>query len=154
LHVKDAFHRWIVEAEPCIDTAGAGTKAALHYRFDSVPPGGSVVLPMRLSDRGPARPPLSEVDAVVRARRAEADEFFDAIQPHGASADERRIQRQALAGLLWSKQSYIFDVNLWLEGDNPRCPPPPSRRGLRNPHWRHLNSLRVMSVPDKWEYPW
>jgi hypothetical protein len=153
-HVKDAFHRQIIDGEPCVNPAGVGTKAALHYRFDAVPPGGSVVVRLRLSDRTASRQPLSEVDAVVAMRRAEADEFYGAIHPRAASADERSIQRQALAGLLWNKQSYLFDVDVWLDGDDPRFPPPASRRNLRNPHWRHLNSLRIMSVPDKWEYPW
>ena len=90
----------------------------------------------------------------MAARRAEADEFYSAIHPRGASDDERRIQRQALAGVLWTKQSYLFDVNVWLDGDDPNHPPPPSRHTIRNQHWRHLNSLRIMSVPDKWEYPW
>ncbi|MGO9464600.1 MAG: MGH1-like glycoside hydrolase domain-containing protein [Isosphaeraceae bacterium] len=153
-YVKDAFHRFVVNGEPCINPAGQGTKAAIHYRFDAIAPGGSAVVRLRLSDRGPYRPPLSEVDAIVAQRKAEADEFFAAIHPRGASADECKIQRQALAGLLWSKQSYIFDVNRWLDGDNPQSPPPAARRTVRNHHWRHLNSLRVMSVPDKWEYPW
>src|SRR5205823_377191 len=113
-HVKDAFHRWIVQGEPCVNPAGVGTKAALHYRFEAIPPGGSVVLRLRLSDRGSDQPPLDEVDTIVGMRRAEADEFYATIHPRGAGADERRIQRQALAGLLWSKQSYIFDVNAWL----------------------------------------
>jgi hypothetical protein len=153
-HVKDAFHRHVIHDEPCVNPAGIGTKAALVYRCDAVPPGGSVVLRLRLSDRGAERAPLSGVDASFAARKAEADEFFAAIHPRGASDDERRIQRQALAGLLWCKQSYLFDVNVWLDGDNPRNPPPQSRRTVRNQHWRHVVSQRVMSVPDKWEYPW
>jgi hypothetical protein len=153
-YVKDAFHRYIVNREQCISPEAMGTKAAIHYRFDAIPPGGSAVVRLRLSDRGPARPLLSEVDAIVEMRRREADEFYETIHPRQASADERRIQRQALAGLLWSKQSYLFDVNIWLVGDDPRRPPPASRHNIRNQHWRHLNSLRVMSVPDKWEYPW
>ena len=76
------------------------------------------------------------------------------MQRPGASVDEKRVQRQALAGLLWTKQSYIFDVNVWLNGDFPALPPPPNRSQIRNNHWRHLNSMRVMTLPDKWEYPW
>ena len=94
------------------------------------------------------------MDAVLKKRRAEADEFYDAIHPPKASADEKLVQRQALAGLLWTKQSYLFDVNQWLEGDSPTWPPPDSRWDIRNQHWPHLNSLRVMTMPDKWEYPW
>ncbi len=153
-HVKDAFHRHLVDGEPCLNPAGVGTKAAVHCRFDAVPPGGSVVVRLRLSDRGSEQSPLSQVDAIVAARRAEADEFYATVHPRGASVDERLVQRQALAGLLWTKQIYPFDVNVWLEGDNPQDPPPASRWNVRNQHWRHLSSLRVMSVPDKWEYPW
>jgi hypothetical protein len=87
-------------------------------------------------------------------RRAECDEFYEAIRPPKASADEAAIQRQALAGMLWTKQIYLFDVNAWMEGDNSQSPPPPSRHHIRNVHWRHLNSMRVLSMPDKWEYPW
>jgi hypothetical protein len=94
------------------------------------------------------------VDRLVAQRRAEADEFYAQIQPEAASPDERLVQRQAFAGLLWSKQIYLFDVNQWLDGDDPRWPPPESRNGARNVHWRHLNSMRVLSMPDKWEYPW
>ena len=89
----------------------------------------------------------------LRLRR-EADEFYAAIQPAKASDEEKLVQRQAFAGLLWTKQSYIFDVQEWLEGDCKLWKPPESRRFIRNGHWRHLNSHRVMSMPDKWEYPW
>ena len=153
-YVKDAFHRFIIHGEPCVNLSGVGTKAALHYRFDGVAPGGSAVLRLRLSERQGERPLLSQVDEIIARRKAEADEFYGSIHPREASADERRIQRQALAGLLWSKQSYFLDVNVWLDGDDPSSPPPATRASVRNQHWRHLNSLRVMSVPDKWEYPW
>jgi hypothetical protein len=152
--VKDAFHRLIIDREQCTNPSGQGTKAAIHYHFGAIAAGASKVVRLCLSNRGPNRPPLSEVDAIIQKRKAEADAFFAAIHPGGASADERAIQRQALAGLLWSKQNYIFDVNRWLDGDNPHASMPAARRNVRNQHWRHLNSLRVMSVPDKWEYPW
>jgi len=153
-YVKDAFHRWLIHGEECVNPAQSGTKAAIHYHFAAVPAGGSVTLRFRLSDQAGQVAPLAAVDAVIDQRRAEADEFYAAIHPSGAGEDQRRIQRQALAGLLWTKQSYIFDVRQWLDGDNPQLPPPASRRAARNQHWRHLNSLRVMTVPDKWEYPW
>ena len=113
-----------------------------------------MVLRLRLSDRGNLAAPLEEVDSLVAKRRGEADEFYAAIHAPRASADERHIQRRAFAGLLWTKQSYLYDVAVWLDGDSPTWPPPAERRQLRNEHWRHLNSLRVMTVPDKWEYPW
>lgn len=91
---------------------------------------------------------------MIAQRKADADEFYASLHRAGATEDEQRVQRQALAGLLWSKQSYLFDVHLWLNGDNPNWPPPDARQQMRNRHWRHLNSMRVMTVPDKWEYPW
>jgi hypothetical protein len=153
-YVKDAFHHRVVNGEPCTNPAEVGTKAALHYRFTAIPPGGSAVLRLRLSDNAALAAPLSGVDGMIDQRRAEADEFYDAVLAPSASEDLRRIQRQSLAGLLWNKQNYIFDVNVWLDGDDPTWPPPASRQTIRNQHWRHLNSLRVMTVPDKWEYPW
>ena len=152
-YTKDAFHRAIVNGEAeAVNPNRTGTKACLHYEYN-VPAGGSVVLRLRLSPDGP-RISLSDVDEIVDRRKAEADEFYAAIQPPKATDDERLVQRQAFAGLLWSKQSYIYDVNAWFEGDNPNMPPPESRVAVRNRHWRHLNSMRVLSMPDKWEYPW
>jgi hypothetical protein len=150
--VKDAFHRHLIQGEPCVNPEKVGTKACLVYRR-VVPAGGSVTLRLRLTPEKIAAP-LRDVDAVIDQRRAEADEFYATVHPVRATEEERQIQRQALAGLLWSKQIYLFDVNRWLDGDNPACPPPRSRQWLRNAHWRHLNSMRILSMPDKWEYPW
>jgi hypothetical protein len=151
-YVKDAFHRRIVGGEDATNPDEVGTKACAHYRR-VVPPGGSMVLRLRLTP-DTQEEPLAVVDEVIEARRGEADAFYDAVQPPDATADERLVQRQAFAGMLWSKQIYLFDVNQWLEGDNPAWPPPPSRLKVRNAHWRHLNSMRILSMPDKWEYPW
>lgn len=149
---KDAFHRHVIDGEACVNPALHGTKACLHYRFE-IPAGGSVRLLLRLTpELLPA--PLAEIDAVVELRRTEADAFYATIHPPGASQEERRIQRQAFANLIWSKQVYLFDVRKWLDGDLPSYPPPPSRERIRNRHWRHLNSMRVLLMPDKWEYPW
>ena len=150
--VKDAFHRRVIGGEDATNPEEVGTKACAHFRH-VVPAGGSVVLRMRLTPEIMAEP-LATVDEVVLSRRAEADEFYAAVQPPGATADERLVQRQAFAGMLWSKQIYLFDVNQWLEGDNPAWAPPASRLTHRNTHWRHLNSMRILSMPDKWEYPW
>jgi hypothetical protein len=165
-YFKDAFHRYIINGEQAVNPALTGTKSCLRYER-MVPAGGSVVVRLRLTrdryDVGagqsdtPARKaasPLEDIDKIIEQRRGEADEFYESIHPPKASADERRIQRQAFAGLLWSKQSYIFDVHIWLDGDNPNDPPPEPRWSNRNAHWQHLNSLRVLSMPDKWEYPW
>ena len=152
-YCKDAFHRAIVNGDQgAVHPDRTGTKSCLHYQY-TVPAGGSVVLRLRLVPE-PQKAPLQHVDSIIAKRRAEADEFYAAIQPPKATEDEKRVQRQALAGLLWTKQIYLFDVNAWLEGDNPKYPPPGSRLGIRNRHWRHLNSMRVLSMPDKWEYPW
>ena len=150
---KDAFHRALCDRDrSLLKSDDTGTKAALHYQY-LVPAKGKVVLKLRLSDSG-KRNPLDDVDAIMDERKAEADVFYGNIAPKTASADERLVQRKALAGLLWTKQSYIFDVARWLDGDNPAWPPPASRKTVRNTHWRHLNSMRVMTMPDKWEYPW
>jgi hypothetical protein len=153
LHTKDAFHRAICEGDPTtVRPDGCGTKAALHYRH-VVPAGGCVTLRLRFTGK-PTPAPLLEVDRILAMRKAEADGFYAQLAPREATADEQLVQRRALAGLLWSKQSYLFDVARWLDGDDPARPPPPSRQRIRNAHWRHLNSMRVMSMPDKWEYPW
>jgi hypothetical protein len=151
-YVKDAFHRHIIHGEASVNPEMTGTKAGLHH-LRSVPAGGSTVIRLRLTGNT-LTAPLEEVDAIVASRRADADAFYAGIHPKGASEDECRIQRQAFAGMMWSKQNYIFDVDKWLKGDNPNLPPPASRENIRNKHWRHLNSMRVLSMPDKWEYPW
>jgi hypothetical protein len=152
-YVKDAFHRHVIAREAgAVNPDGFGTKACVRYRR-MVPAGGSVVLRLRLTP-DVLEAPLADVDRVVAERRADADEFYAAVQPPEASEDEKRVQRQAFAGMLWSKQIYLFDVNTWLEGDDASAPPPRARFYGRNTHWRHLNSMRIFSMPDKWEYPW
>ena len=151
--VKDAFHRSIVDGEDSVNPDQIGSKAGIHYVKGPIPSGECVTVRFRLSDVVHTRP-FVDFEQVIAERQGEADEYFQAIHPRKASEDEKQIQRQALAGLLWSKQVYIFDVNEWLNGDDPDAPPPPERKSVRNEHWRHLNSMRIMSMPDKWEYPW
>ncbi len=151
-YVKDAFHRRIVNGEhEAVNPAQSGTKACGWMRVE-IDPGASYSMTMRLGPSGAqsSTPPESIIDL----RRAEADEFYAAIHPPRASAEERHVQRQAFAGLLWSKQSYLLDVDIWLDGDDPNLPPPAERQHGRNARWRHLNSMRILSMPDKWEYPW
>jgi mannosylglycerate hydrolase MGH1-like protein len=150
--VKDAFHRHIIHGEPCVNPAQEGTKSCVHYQR-VVPAGGTAVIRLRLRSE-PTTDPFRGFDRLFQERRSEADEFYASLSQPLATAEERLIQRQALAGMLWCKQIYLFDVDLWLDGDNPRCPPPACRQRMRNIHWRHLNSMRVMTMPDKWEYPW
>jgi hypothetical protein len=149
---KDAFHRHIVNGERATNPAAVGTKACFHYQR-TVPARGSYTAHFRLTPHQ-LDAPLADVDAIVARRRAEADEFYRAVHPPNATEDERLVQRQALAGMLWTKQIYLFDVHTWLDGDNPNSPPPASRSRIRNRSWRHLNSMRILSMPDKWEYPW
>jgi hypothetical protein len=152
-YVKDAFHRYLVNGEQgAVNPAQTGTKACLAYKL-RVPAGGQVVVPLRFCTEQLADP-LADVDTIMADRKREADEFYAAVQPARATDEEKMIQRQAFAGLLWSKQIYLFDVNTWLEGDDPSSPPPESRWHGRDTHWRHLNSMRILSMPDKWEYPW
>jgi hypothetical protein len=151
--VKDAFHRWVIDREPCLNGEHFGTKAALHYVFQAVAPGGSAVVWLRLADK-PLDAPLADADSILAARRTEANHFYDAVHRPSLSDDERRVQRQALAGLLWNKQIYFFDVDAWQKGDHPDWPPPTARKLNRNQHWTHFHSMRVLSVPDKWEYPY
>ena len=149
-YVKDSFHRYIINKEACVNPDRVGTKACIHYSC-AIPTGKSVVLKLRLTDSG-LRKPLSDIERVVNKRKQEADEFYETIHPPRATPEERLIQRQAFAGMLWSKQIYLFDVDRWLEGDS--VAPPESHKKIRNIHWRHLNSMRILAVPDKWEFPW
>lgn len=152
-YVKDLFHSWVMRGRGADPIPVRGTKAGILYR-DQIPPGATVEWEFRLTDKEGLEFPLAAVADTLRLRRAEADAFYASLHPPEATADERQLQRQAWAGLLWTKQSYLFDVSRWLDGDEPASPPPSSRHQIRNEHWRHLNSLRVMTVPDKWEYPW
>lgn len=149
---KDAFHRHLVNKENSVNPSESGTKACIHYFF-SIPPQKSVTLYLRLSNQKMSDP-LLDVEKILSQRKKEADEFYDTVHPKNATAEEKLIQRQAIAGVLWNKQIYLFDVNVWLEGDNTYNPPSASRLKIRNEHWRHLNSMRIMLMPDKWEYPW
>ncbi len=152
-HPKDAFHDYVVGGKAeAVNPARTGTKAAARWRLD-VPAGGEVVVRLRLAPEA-AKQPFAGFDEVFANRLSEADAFYAELAPQGAGEEARRVQRQAYAGLLWSKQSYHFDVPQWLEGDPGQPTPPASRRHGRNSEWLHLNNADVISMPDKWEYPW
>ena len=153
LYTKDAFHRAIVEGEDSCNHQHKGTKACFHYSDIKIAPGESEVILLRICDHE-LKDPLDDVERWIEKRKEEADEFYNDIHPETASAEEKKIQRSALAGMLWTKQIYNFHVNRWLTGDDPNNPPPPERENIRNTHWRHLVSKRILSMPDKWEYPW
>ena len=146
--VKDAFHRRVVDGETDATNPNAqGTKAAASLRL-VVPAGGSVTVRYALS---PERPFMGAVDEVIGERRDEADAFYAALAP-GLPAEVAKVQRQAFAGMLWSKQFYHYDVETWLTGDPGQPAPPPGRE--RNRDWRNVHTAEVMSMPDAWEYPW
>jgi len=150
--VKDAFHRLVVNGEEgAVNPERTGTKAAAWYPLE-VPAGESATLRLRLSD-GPSAKPFSGFDAVVEERRAEADEFYRSIAPQSANEDEAHVFRQALGGMLWSKQYYHFDADLWLQ-EHGLDPFAQERRPIRNRDWFHMFNDHVISMPDKWEYPW
>lgn len=151
--VKDAFHRKIIHNEEAVNPERKGTKACLHYGPVTFEGGEKKSFRLRLTD-DPLENPFSPHKRTLDERKKEADEFYEAIQPKEASLEEKQVQRQAFAGMIWSKQIYLLHVNQWVQGDDPSHPPPYSRRSIRNVHWRHLISKRILSMPDKWEYPW
>ncbi len=148
---KDAFHRHVVDGEPgSLSVHRRGTKAAGHVVLD-LAPGESAEVDVRLSPPGHA---LEPIDAVLVARKSDADEFYDTLQHGMDDADQRLVHRQALAGMLWAKQYYGFAVDRWLDGDPTQPEPPAGRERGRNKDWRHLDNADIISMPDPWEYPW
>jgi hypothetical protein len=154
-YVKDGINDYVVEGrKDAVNAEQAGTKAAARYRFE-VAPGAAVSVRLRLTNTPLAERPFGrEFDATVGQRIREADEFYATVIPATLSDDAQHVMRQALAGLLWSKQFFYYDVRRWLSGDPASPPPPPERLGGRNREWMHLYNEDVISMPDKWEYPW
>ena len=155
-YVKDAFHESNRERQAGAESDATGTKAAAQYTR-TVAAGQTVTLQLRLSalvDDHPLEAPFADFDALIAQRREEADEFYQAIHCDRLSADAKLIARQAFAGMLWSKQYYHFVVTDWLKGDPAEPVPPQQRRDARNHEWPHLFSRDIISMPDKWEFPW
>ena len=155
-YTKDAFHRFIIEKEAtAISPHHEGTKSAAHLKF-SIPPGGSVTVRCRLhaqrEDNGLIG--FESFDKTFNQRIAETENFYEEIVPHNISTQERLIVRQGYAGLLWSKQFFYYVVEQWLEGDDGSPPPPKERLSGRNSDWGHFFARDILSMPDKWEYPW
>ena len=154
--VKDAFHRAVIEGEEsAVNPADEGTKAAIHYVL-SIPAGGERVVRLRLTQRGAdgTKGVGAELDRIFEDRIRETEEFYRERLPDAATKDETRVLRQGYAGLLWSKQFYNYVVKDWLEGDPAQPAASASRREGRNAEWLHLFNRDVISMPDKWEYPW
>ena len=170
---KDGINDHVIGGAPTVNPARTGTKCAFWYQV-TVAGGASAELRLRLRPATPGGPPPRQLgsaapgatapvvgsalgadfDRVVARRRAEADEFYDELTPRDASADEAMVMRQAFAGMLWSKQLFYYDVARWLDGDPGQPTPPSERLTGRNSHWRNFDSFDIMSMPDKWEYPW
>jgi len=152
-YFKDGFHDRIVHGRAdAVNPAARGSKVGA-WRRTTIGPGGSWRLRLRLT-RESCAAPFGDFDTTFDARRGEADEFYAELQADLASADERRVQRQAFAGLVWSKQFYHYDIRRWLAGDPTQPTPPPERRNGRNTEWETLDNADIVSMPDKWEFPW
>jgi Mannosylglycerate hydrolase MGH1-like glycoside hydrolase domain len=155
-YVKDSINDFVVHGvKTAVNPNDYGTKAATHY-VSTVASGESKTVRLRLS---PAAPASAEIlngtfDTQIAQQRAEADEFYRTVVPDGIAPDRQNVMRQALAGVLWSKQFYHYDLNRWLKGDPAGPEPPRERLNGRNHEWRHLYNADVISMPDKWEYPW
>jgi hypothetical protein len=152
-YFKDAFHTYLVKNNPAmVNPAQVGTKAAAHYRL-TIKGGGQTNLRLRLTNRL-LTDPFADFDRTCALRRREADEFYADLQRDITDPDACLVQRQALAGMIWNKQFYYYNISKWLDGDPAQPPPPPQRKHRRNWQWQHLNNSEILSMPDKWEYPW
>jgi len=150
-YVKDGINDYLVHGAKTINPKNTGTKAAINYDI-KVEAKKSTTLRLRLSNN--ASNAFDDFDAIFNTRLQEADQFYADIQQGNDNADRKMVQRQAFAGMLWSKQFYYYDINHWLHGDPAEPAPPPQRLNGRNSKWTHLNTRDIISMPDKWEYPW
>ena len=151
---KDGFHEHVVDGrESATRTEGPATKCAA-WHVGTIAPGEALTVRVRLVRGEPIIPPFAGFDAIIDARRAEADRFYASLQKDIRDVDARTVQRQALSGMIWNKQFYTLDVYRWLRGDPTLPSPPANRKRGRNSDWRHMNAADIISMPDKWEYPW
>ena len=151
-YFKDGVNDFLINGDQKAVNFQQGTKVALDLER-TVPAGGSVTLRLRLDSKNHSAP-FRDFDGIFSARQQEADAFYGELQAEVTVEDEKMVQRQAFAGMLWSKQFYYYDVDRWLKGDPAQPAPPPQRLKGRNYEWRHLNNADIISMPDKWEYPW
>eukprot|EP00127_Corallochytrium_limacisporum_P001990 Clim_evm1s96 gene=Clim_evmTU1s96 len=159
-YTKDGFHEYIVNGKKeAVNPDRVGTKCGVYYKLQQVPPEETVVIRLRLSakDEAPAAEQTfgTDFENTIETREFEADEFYASRFPRDLRRSSRTVARQAYAGLLWTKQFYSYDINVWLDGDPlSEVKPPEARKSGRNVDWRHLFNRDVISMPDKWEYPW
>lgn len=155
-YTKDAFHHYVIHGEKDrVNPESVGTKAAAHFTLD-IPAGGQVTLKLRFyaENEAPKSSAFDNFDAVFVQKQAENDALHDSFSRTSVTPEQSQILRQAHAGLLWSKQFYHYVIDEWIEGDTDQPPPPPARAHGRNADWSHLFNRDVISMPDKWEYPW
>ena len=154
-YIKDGINDYIVEGKKgAVNPAGSGTKMSADYKA-VIPGGGSKTIRLRLSDSGEHKSPFGpEFEKIFRERISEADEFYRRINPFNTGGDLKSVQRQAFAGMLWTKQFYYYVIEDWLKGDPNNPSPPSERKHGRNRDWTHLYNDDILSMPDKWEYPW
>ncbi|MEO1760977.1 MAG: glucosidase [Cyanobacteria bacterium J06629_18] len=153
-YVKDGINNYVVNGDKnTVNPDKVGTKFSAYYQL-SIPPGESRTIELRFCNSNSLQQPFAEFENIFNQRKQEADEFYHWINPHEISEDQRRIQRQAFAGMLWTKQFYYYVIEDWLQGDPNHLNPPESRKNARNSEWKHLFNDDIISMPDKWEYPW
>jgi len=154
-YVKDGINDYIVQGlRNAVNPQQTGTKAAAHYKLN-IPAGGSIVVRLRLNNAElKGNSAFDGFDQTLAVRKREADDFYATVIPHDLSDDAKNVMRQGFAGMLWSKQFYHYVIKQWLDGDPGNPLPPPERRNGRNHEWLHLYNADVISMPDKWEYPW
>ena len=157
-YAKDGINDYVVHGvKDAVNPVKSGTKAAAHYPL-TLGPGETKTIKLRLTDLEippeNSDPCNGKFDATFDERKREADEFYDSVTPEHISEDAKAVMRQALGGLLWSKQFYYYDMGSWLKGDPAEPAPPSERLNGRNSQWTHLYNDDIISMPDKWEYPW
>lgn len=154
-YVKDGIHHYVVNGQTnAINPAQVGTKVAVHYTLP-IQPGESQQIRLRLCQSPTLAQPFGpDFDTLWRSRIDEANDFYQQVSPYALTPEQRAVQRQAFAGMLWSKQYYAYSVDRWLKGDPHTPAPPPHRKHGRNHQWIHLETEDVLSMPDTWEYPW
>ncbi|MEA5467462.1 MGH1-like glycoside hydrolase domain-containing protein [Spirulina sp. 06S082] len=154
-YVKDGINNYVVHGQKdAVNPDGTGTKVSPHYILE-VGAGQTQVVNLRLKDSANSSEPFgTEFEQIFATRKQEADEFYTDIAPKDIDGDRRNIQRQAFAGMMWSKQFYNYNIRNWLKGDPDTPPPPEQRKKGRNSTWTHLENEDIISMPDKWEYPW
>lgn len=151
--VKDAFHHYVVHGKhEAVNPAQSGTKAGAYYK-GVLGSGASVEICLRLT-KVAVEDPFLEFNETFSQRKTEADQFYSIVLNQQLNEDEKNVQRQAMAGMLWNKQLYYYDIDQWLAGDMTGVPPPECRKNGRNHDWESLVNFDVISMPDKWEYPW